>query len=105
MISEKLRKENIIKNIIDGLMKHGYDIFINNNEIIILHDGYVKTTPLDNTLNLMNDETFPMTVDDIIELLIDQHKTKKDISDGKYDDLQPMTSKELHEYLVNLNKK
>jgi hypothetical protein len=55
------KSEKDKSDIVDGLTKRGYDAFINNGNIIILYDGFVKTTPLDNVLNLLYDKLMPMS--------------------------------------------
>ena len=45
-----MKEKKNITEIIDILSEYGYDMFVKENTITILKDGYVKTTPLDNTI-------------------------------------------------------
>jgi hypothetical protein len=104
-MKELLKNKVDTDKLINELAKYGYDMFVKDNTITILCDGYVKTTPLDNTLNLLYDELMPMTIKDVVELLIDQHKTRRDIDEGKYDNLESMTSEETHDKLSEIFEK
>ena len=42
-----------IDELINILSEYGYDMFVKDNIITLLKDGYVKTIPLDNTLKLI----------------------------------------------------
>lgn len=79
------------EKIINGLNEFGYDCFINNNIITILHDGFTKTIPLDNTLNLLYDKLMPMKMDELIQLLISNHIMAKDIKEGKFNNAEPIS--------------
>lgn len=88
------------EKIIDGLNKFGYDCFINNNTITILHDGFTKTIPLDNTINLLYHKLMPMKMNELIQHLISMHMMGKDIKDGKFDNAEPIPFSEI----INLIK-
>ena len=88
-----------IGELIDILSKYRYDMLVKNNIITILKDGYIKTIPLDNTIKLMEDKFFPIPINDVALLLMSNHKTSKEIDDGKYDDLKPMSKQEIHDKL------
>lgn len=94
-----------IDELINILSKYGYDMLVNNNVITLLKDGYVKTIPLDNTIKLMEDKFFPIPINDVALLLISNHKTSKEIDDGKYDNLKPMSKQEIHDKLSQIIKK
>jgi hypothetical protein len=104
-MKELMKNNEDIDKLINKLAKYGYDMFVKDNTITILCDGYVKTTPLDNTLNLLYDELMPMTIKEVASLLIDQHKTRRDIDEGKYDNLESMTSEETHDKLSEIFEK
>jgi hypothetical protein len=93
---------NDIDNIIKAVNKHGYNMFVKDNTITILFDGFVKTTPLDNTLKLLYDKRIPMNINDVVILLINQHKTAKEIEEGKYDNIPSMTPEEAHNSLSQI---
>ena len=96
--------ETETNKLINEVQKHGYDIFIKENVITILYEGYVKTTPLDNILNLMNGKLMPLPIKDVALLLISQHKTKKELEEGKYDNLPPLTEVESREKFLSMIK-
>lgn len=93
-----------IDELVDILSEHGYDMLVNNNIITLLKDGYVKTVPLDNTMKLMEDETFPVPINDIALLLMSNHKTSKEIDNGEYDNLEPMSKEEVRNKLSEFFK-
>lgn len=82
---------------VDEILKRGYDCFISENTIFIIKDGFTTQTPLDNTLKLMevniietpsgSVEIRGLNSKEITMLLIDNHKVKKDIGDGVYDNI------------------
>ena len=78
-----------IDELINILSEYGYDMFVKDNIITLLKDGYVKTIPLDNTIKLMEDNFFPIPINDI----------------GKYDGLNPMSKQEIHDKLSEIMKK
>ena len=106
-IGEKLILENKkeIDELINILSEYGYDMFVKDNIITLLKDGYVKTIPLDNTIKLMEDNFFPIPINDIALLLMSNHKTSKEIDSGKYDGLNPMSKQEIHDKLSEIMKK
>jgi hypothetical protein len=93
-----------IDELVDILSEHGYDMLVNNNIITLLKDGYVKTVPLDNTMKLMEDEIFPVPINDIALLLMSNHKTSKEIDDGEHDNLEPMSKEEVRNKLSEFFK-
>lgn len=101
---EKMEKKEI-SELIDILSEYGYDMLVKDNIITLLKDGYVKTIPLDNTLKLLKDEFFPIPINDVALLLMSNHKTSKEIYDGKYDGLKPMSKQEIHDKLHEFIKK
>jgi hypothetical protein len=93
-----------IDELINILSEYGYDMLVNDNVITLLKHGYVKTIPLDNTIKLMEDNFFPMPINDVALLLMSNHKTSKEIDDGVYDNLKPMSKKEIHDKLSQMIK-
>ena len=100
-----MEKKKEIDELINILSKYGYDMLVKNNIITLLKDGYVKTIPLDNTIKLMEDDFFPIPINDVALLLMSNHKTSKEIYDGKYDDLKPMSKQEINDILYEILKK
>ena len=93
------------------LFKHGYDVLINlgNNTLTMLNDGWAKTVPLNNVLNMLNG-CWPLCVQipikDIASMLMSNHKISKEINEGKYDNSTPMTKEDLAKIINdNLKKK
>lgn len=78
------------EKIINELNKLGYDCFIDNNTITIIYNGFTKTIPLDNTINLLYDKFMPMKMSQLIQHLISIHTMAKDIKDGKFDNAEPI---------------
>ena len=93
-----------IDELVDILSEHGYDMLVNNNTITLLKDGYVKTVPLDNIIKLMENEIFPVPINDITLLLMSNHKTSKEIDDGEHDNLEPMSKEEVRNKLSEFFK-
>jgi hypothetical protein len=82
----------------------GYDCFTTDEDFILLKDGFTKTLPINNTLNLIGN-IYPMSIDTIAKLCIDQHQTSKDLSEGKYDNFVGKTTEEMFNEIFKNNKK
>jgi hypothetical protein len=94
-------KIELIKNRIIDL---GYHCFTTDEDFILLKDGFTKTFPINNTLNLIGG-IYPMSIDTIAKLCIDQHQTSKDLSEGKYDNFVGKTTEEMFNEIFKNNKK
>ena len=100
------------KEIIDMLINKGYDAFISLGNIVVTKDGFTAQTPLDNALALMKPNTIETTKGTIkmkgfdllvvVDLIIGHHKSSKDIKDGVYDDMEPISREVLKEQLVDI---
>jgi hypothetical protein len=97
-------REKEINNIIEGLNNYCYDAFKNNDVIIILQDGFIKTIPLINIYRMLHDRLMPMTINEVVNLLIVQHKESKNIKEGKYDNLEPMSKDKFNKILSNIKR-
>ena len=100
---------------VDEISKMGYDCFISTeHNIIISKDGFVSQRPLDNSLKLMAStkietpngviEIDGISLSELVNLLIESHNMQKDINDGVYDNLTPMSKKEVKEYINKIIK-
>ena len=94
-------KIELIKNRIIDL---GYDCFTTDEDFILLKDVFTKTLPINNTLNLIGG-IYPMSIDTIAKLCIDQHQTSKDLSEGKYDNFVGKTTEEMFNEIFKNKKK
>ena len=56
------------------------------------------------TLNLIGG-IYPMSIDSLALLCIDQHQTSKEIKEGKYDNFVGKTTKEMFNEILKINKK
>lgn len=102
------------EDIINNLHYRGYDGFINGDDIIVLKDGFTSTSSLAGSLDLMTPKSImvfdkemtppPMSISEVVDLIIYNHNNKKDIYDGKYDNLGGMSKKEFKESLRNFFK-
>lgn len=104
LIIINMENKEEVDELINILSKYGYDMLVKDNTITLLKDGYVKTIPLDNTIKLMEDDFFPIPINDVALLLMSNHKTSKEIYDGKYDDLKPMSKQEINDILYEILK-
>ena len=96
----------MIKNFLKKLIAKDYDSFINNNDLVIIHNGFVSSYPINNIQKLLEDIDFPVCDEDMINIIIANHNIKKNIKDGKYDNLKPMIDEEINNIFDDiLNKK
>ncbi|MGA0277612.1 MAG: hypothetical protein ACO3LF_06930 [Candidatus Kariarchaeum pelagius] len=93
-------KIELIKNRIIDL---GCDCWVNDDNFVLFKDGFIKTLPINNTLNLIGG-IYPMTIDAIAKLCIDQHQTSKDLDEGKYNNFVGKTTKEMLSEIFKNNK-
>jgi hypothetical protein len=84
-------KVELIKN---GIIDLGYDCWVTDNDFVLLKDSYIKTLPINNTLNLIGGIA-NINIDEICKLCVMQHQTSKDINEGKYDNFVGKTTKEM----------
>lgn len=96
-----VNKIELIKNRIIDL---GCDCWVNEGNFVLLKDGFIKTLPINNTLNLIGG-IYPMAIDTIAKLCIDQHQMSKDLKEGKYDNFIGKTTKEMLSEIFKNNKK
>ncbi len=101
-----MKNEKEINELINILSEYGYDMLVKNNIITILKDDYVKTTTLYNVLTLINENTagMVMPLKYVAELLMTNHKINKEIDEGKYDNLKPMSKQEFRDKLSEILK-
>ena len=57
----------------------------------ILNDGFVKESPIKSQLDLV--DSYESNIDLIAKLCVDNHKTSKEIDDGKYDNFVGLKTK------------
>ena len=95
---------NKIELIKDRIIDLGCDCWVNEHNFVLLKDGFIKTLPINNTLNLIGG-IYPMTIDTIAKLCIDQHQMSKDLNEGKYDNFVGKTTKEMLSEIFKKNKK
>lgn len=72
-------KLELLKN---KIMDLGYNCWVTDE--YLLKDGFIKSLPINNTLNLI-DDTHPNIIDSVGNLCVTQHQMSKDIKEGKYD--------------------
>ncbi len=107
------------EELIEEVTKKGYDCFIDKQEnIVITKDGYTTTSPLKNSLILMEEKDMDIGKEiiklpgvpliEVVGLLIDNHIVQKDINDGVYDHKKFLTEEEsiekLKSIILNQNK-
>jgi len=68
--------DNRIKLIKNRIIDLGCDCWITSEDFVLLKDGFLKTLPIINTLNLIGDN-YPMCVDTVAKLCVSQHQTSK----------------------------
>jgi hypothetical protein len=76
-----------MNDIIEEINKRGYDSFINNDEVVVLKDGFVTQTPILNIINLITPKEIEfdgkktllpgISTSDIVALILENHKIKK----------------------------
>ena len=86
-----MKRENVINEII----KMGYDAFENKGEIIILNEGYTKGFPVANVDTLLKERMIekdgdmipfpPISPEDIAAIIISFFNTRRDIDNGLYE--------------------
>ena len=85
----------LIKNRIIHL---GYDCWVNDDNFVILNDGFVKQFPIKSQLDLVG--SYKPNIDLVAKLCIDSHKTSKEIDDGKYDNFVGLTTKQMLKKII-----
>jgi len=94
-------KIELIKN---RIIDFGCDCWVTDEDFVLFKDGFIKNLPINNTLNLIGG-IYPMSIDSLALLCIDQHQTSKEIKEGKYDNFVGKTTKEMFNELFKKNKK
>jgi len=95
----------IIENLVAEMKRRGYDVFDNNGNLIILENSFVSTTPLKNIIKLLTDKLLPLSINDMIPILISNHNTKKDIDNGKYKNSPAMSNEEISKKMNEIFRK
>jgi hypothetical protein len=90
----------MIKNRIVDL---GFDCWILNENFVILNDGFVKEFPIKSQLDLVG--SYVPNVDLVAKLCVDNHKTSKEIDDGKYDNFVGFKTKLMLKKIIEHGKK
>jgi hypothetical protein len=102
-VNENINMNNKIELIKNRIIDLGCDCWVDDDNFVLLKDGFIKTLPINNTLNLIGG-VYPMTIDTITKLCIDQHQMSKDFNEGKYDNFVGKTTEEMFSE-IKKNKK
>ena len=94
-------KIELIKN---RIIDFGCDCWVTDEDFVLFKDGFIKNLPINKTLHLIGG-IYPMSIDSLALLCIDQHQTSKEIKEGKYDNFVGKTTKEMFNEILKINKK
>ena len=86
------------------LLQNGYDVIINSEKIILLKDGFSHSTPVKNTIKLIEEPLygdFYMPLKEIAILLADNHLMKKCINRGEEIPSRKLSKDDLFNELKN----
>ncbi len=94
------------KDIIELVSSRGYDAFIRDDEIIVLNDGFISKSSLSGVYELMVPQKLSIPdgedivapgigLDEVVDLIISNHNTSKDINNGAYINMESMTEEEV----------